>query len=75
MLPDVLHGGVGNIIAGNRDGLRLRQDVCIAGGHFLQSIRPDFDVLEVRLAVRAGGGGHIHWIPLVAGAVESEGES
>ena len=75
MLPDILHGGVGNVIAGDGDGLRGREDICIAGRHFLQGICSDFDVLEVRLAVGAGGSGDIHGVPFVTGSIETEGKA
>ena len=73
VLPDVLHGGVSNIIAGDGNGLRRREDICIARIHLFQRIGANLDVLEVRLAVRASGGSHIHCVSFVAGAVEPEG--
>ena len=75
VLPDVLHGGVGYVVPGDGNGLRLWEDVCIARRDFLQSIRPNFDVLEVCLAIGTGGGGNVHGIPLVTGAMQPEGEA
>ena len=75
VLPDVLHGGVSYFIAGNGDGLRLRNDVRIAGGYFLQRIRSDLDILEVRLTIGTGGGSHIHCVALVAGTVQPKREA
>ena len=75
MLPNVFHGSEGDVVAGDGNGLRFGENVCIAGVHFLQRVRSDLDILEVRLTIGAGGGSHIHCVSLIAGAVQPEGET
>ena len=75
VLPDVLRGGISNVIAGDRNGLRRREDVRIARAYFLQRVRSDLNVLEVRLTIGASGGSHIHCVSLIAGAMQPKRET
>ena len=75
MLPNVFHGSEGDVVAGDGNGLRFGENVRIAGVHFLQRVRSDLDILEVRLTIGAGGGGDVHGGSLVTGAVQPEGKA